>query len=154
MLHYLMHASEYSWQEQLLYAGLFVAALVLLFVFFWWRKRATRPRQGDFAALVQRNSIAEALVEQQQQSPLADAADAWQQTQTALGTVKTGVERALALVWLLLSGLLCAISILFVLIGLVKFPALNWGLQGFYLALAAVCAWFARAQWRDLRGVK
>ncbi|MDR7379069.1 Flp pilus assembly protein TadB [Rhodoferax ferrireducens] len=154
MLHYLMHAAEHPWQEQLLYAGVFLAAILLLFLVFWWRKRAARPRQGDFAALVQRNSIAEALVEQQQQSPLADAADAWQQTQTALGTVKTGVERALTLVWLLLSGLLCAISILFVLIGLVKFPALNWGLQGFYLALAAVSAWFARAQWRDLRGVK
>jgi Flp pilus assembly protein TadB len=153
MLHYLMHASEYSWQEQLLYAGLFVAAIVLMFVFFWWRKRAARPRQSDFAALVQSHSIAEAL-DQQQRGPLEDAADAWQQTQTALGTVKTGVERALALVWLLLSGLLCAISILFVLIGLVKFPALNWGQQGFFLALAVVCAWFARAQWRDLRGVK
>lgn len=153
MLHYLMHASEYTWQEQLLYAGLFVAAILLLFMFFWWRRRAARPRQGDFAALVQRPSITEAMADQQQ-TPLADAADAWQQTQTALGTVKTGVERVIAMVWLLLSGLLCAISILFVLIGLVKFPALDWGQQGFFLALAVVCAWFARAQWRDLRGVK
>jgi Flp pilus assembly protein TadB len=153
MLHYWMHAAAHPWQEQLLYGGLICAAILLLFLFLWWRKRAARPRQGDFAALVQRPSIAEAL-DDQQQSPLADAADAWQQTQTALNSVKTGVERVLALVWLLLSGLLCAISILFVLIGLVKFPALNWGQQGFFLALAVVCGWFARAQWRDLRGVK
>lgn len=153
MLHYLMHASEYTWQEQLLYARLFVAAILLLFMFFWWRRRAARPRQGDFAALVQSPSIAEAL-DEQQQGPLEDAADAWQQTQTALNSVKTGFERVLAMVWLLLSGLLCAISTLFVLIGLAKFPAMDWGLQAFYLALAGVCAWFARAQWCDLRGLK
>lgn len=153
MLHYWMHAAAHPWREQLLYGGLILAAIVLLFLVLWWRKRATRPRQGDFAALVQRQSIAEALAEQQQ-SPLADAADAWQQTQTALGTVKTGVERVLALVWCLLSGLLCAISTLYVVGAVWDFPAVNWGLLAFYAVLGAVCAWFARLQWRDLRGLK
>jgi Flp pilus assembly protein TadB len=153
MLHYLMHAGEYPWQDQLLYGGGIVAAILLLFLFFWWRKGAARPRQGDFAALVQRPSIAEALTEQQQ-SPLADAAEAWQQTQTALSTVKSGVERTLALVWTLLSGLMCAICSLFVLMDLVKFPAMNWGQLAFYSALGGVSAWFTRRQWRDFRGLK
>lgn len=153
MLHYWMHAAAHPWWEQLLYAGLIITAVVLLFLILWWRKRAARPRQGDFAALVQRQSIAGALAEQQQ-SPLADAADAWQQTQTALGTVKTGVERVLALVWCLLSGLLCAISTLYIVGAVWDFPAVNWGLFAFYAVLGTVCAWFARLQWRDLRGLK
>ena len=31
MLHYLLHASEVPWQDQLLYAGIFIAAIALVF---------------------------------------------------------------------------------------------------------------------------
>lgn len=153
MLHYLFHASSVPWQDQLLYAGLIVAAIAAIFVGFWWRKRAARPRQGDFAALVAQDNVAQALAAQAQQSPLNDAAQAWQQTQHTMQNVKTGVERFLALVLALLSGLLCAISVSAVIGFVWKLPAADdWGLFTFYAVLSGVCAWFTRLQWRIFRG--
>ena len=96
MGHYLLHAGSVPWQDQLLYAALIVAAIAALFGLFWWRKRASRPRQGDFAALASQARLQDAL-NQQNASPLDDAAEAWQQTQQAMATVKTGIHRALAL---------------------------------------------------------
>lgn len=151
MLHYLLHASSVPWQDQLLYAGLLVAAIAAIFMGFWWRKRAARPRQGDFAALVAQNNVTQALAAQAQ-SPLNDAAEAWQQTQETMQSVKTGVERAVALVLALLSGLLCFISVLAVVSFLWKLPAVDWGSFIFFAVLGGVCAWFTRVQWRDFRG--
>ena len=151
MGHYLMHAGSVPWQDQLLYAALIVAAIVLVFGLLWWRKRASRPAQGDFAALANQANIADALAAQNR-SPLADAAEAWQQTQQAVATVKTGVERALALVFVLLSGLGFLISLTAVLSDAFRFPNISWGSLLFWLALGALCAWFARTQWRDFRG--
>lgn len=129
-----------------------VTAIAVIFVGFWWRKRAARPRQGDFAALVEQDNVAQALAAQAQ-SPLNDAADAWQQTQQTMQNVKTGVERFLALVLALLSGLLCAISVSAVVGFLWKLPAAGgWGLFTFYAVLGGVCAWFTRLQWRIFRG--
>jgi Flp pilus assembly protein TadB len=153
MLHYLLHASEVPWQDQLLYAGLIVAAIALIFGGLWWRKRAARPRQGDFAALVEQGNVAQALAAQGQ-SPMEDAADAWRQTQHTLQNVKSGVERVLALIWALLSGLLCAISVSAVISNAWNFPAVDWALFAFYAVLGGVCAWFTRVQWRDFRGRK
>ena len=147
MLHYLFHASTVPWQDQLLYAGLIVAIIALVFGGLWWRKRAARPRQGDFAALAEQGNVAQAAA-----SPLQDAADAWQQTQRTLEHAKSGVQRVLALMLALLSGLLCAISISAVIGYAWKFPAVDWGLLAFYAVLGAVCAWFTRVQWRDFRG--
>jgi len=70
MLHYVLHAGSVPWQDQLLYAGLIIAVIAAVFFGLWWRKRASRPQQGDFAALVQQGNVAEAL-EAQAQSPLA-----------------------------------------------------------------------------------
>lgn len=154
MLHYLFHASTVPWQDQLLYAGLIVAIIALVFGGLWWRKRAARPRQGDFAALAEQGNVAQALAAQAAASPLQDAAEAWQQTQHTLEHAKSGVQRVLALVLALLSGLLCAISVSAVIGYAWKFPAVDWGLLAFYAVLGAVCAWFTRAQWRDFRGRK
>lgn len=151
MGHYLLHAGSVPWQDQLLYAGLIIAAIAALFVLFWWRKRAARPQQGDFAALASQARVQDAL-NQQNASPLEDAAEAWQQTQQAMDTVKTGIHRALALVFMLLSGLGLLICFIAVLGGAFKFPDIAWGSLLFWLALGAACAWFMRAQWRDLRG--
>lgn len=151
MGHYLLHAGSVPWQDQLLYAGLILVALVALFGVFWWRKRASRPAKGDFAALATHANVAEALTAQDR-SPLADAAEAWEQTQQAVATVKTGVERTLALVFVLLSGLGFLISLTAVLSEAFSFPKTSWGSLLFWLALGGVCAWFARAQWRDFRG--
>jgi hypothetical protein len=151
MFHYLLHASSVPWQDQVLYAGLLFVAIAVIFVGLWWRKRAARPRQGDFAALVAHHNVAQALTEQAQ-SPLTDAAHAWQQTQHTLQSVKTGVERALALVLALLSGLLCAISVLAVISFAWKLPAVDWVSLAFFAVLGGVCAWFTRLQWRDFRG--
>ncbi len=153
MLHYVLHAYTVPWQDQLLYAGLILAIIALVFGGLWWRKRAARPRQGDFAALVEQRNVALALAAQAE-SPLQDAADAWQQTRHTLENVKSGVERFLALVWALLSGLLCTISVSAVISDLWSFPAVDWGLFAFYAVLGGVCAWFARVQWRDFRGRK
>ena len=150
MGHYWMHAASVPWQEQLLYGGLILAALVLLFLVFWWRKRASRPAQGDFAALATQANLVEAL-EAQNRSPLADAADAWQQTQDTVEHLKSGVERGLALVLALLSGLLFLISIMAVLSFAWDYPHIAWGTLLFYTALAVVCGWFTRIQWRDFR---
>lgn len=150
MGHYLLHAGSVPWQDQLLYAGLILAALVVLFGLLWWRKRASRPAQGDFAALATQANVAEALAAQNR-SPLADAAEAWEQTQQAVATVKTGVERALALVFVLLSGLGFLISLTAVLGDAFRFPNISWGSLLFWLALGTVCAWFARVQWHDFR---
>ncbi|BEU95406.1 hypothetical protein ACDW_11110 [Acidovorax sp. DW039] len=151
MLHYLLHASEVPWQDQLLYAGIFVAAIALVFLVLWWRRRAAHPRRGDFAALVEQPDVAQALAAQEE-SPLSDAAHAWQQTRHTMANVKTGVERFLALIWALLSGLLCAISVSAVISDLWKFPAVDWRLFAFYAVLGVVSAWFTRVQWRDFRG--
>ena len=151
MGHYLLHAGSVPWQDQLLYAGLILVALVALFGVFWWRKRASRPAKGDFAALATHANVAEALAAQDR-SPLADAAEAWEQTQQAVATVKTGVERTLALVFVLLSGLGFLISLTAVLSEAFSFPKTSWGSLLFWLALGGVCAWFARVQWRDFRG--
>jgi Flp pilus assembly protein TadB len=137
----------------MLYAGILIAGLALVFFFWWWRKRAARTRQGDFAALVEQRDAAQALAAQAE-SPWTDAAQAWQQTKHTMENVKTGVERSLALIWALLSALLCAISMAAVVSDLWKFPAINWGSFAFYAVLAAVCAWFTRLQWRDFRGRK
>jgi hypothetical protein len=151
MGHYLLHAGSVPWQDQLLYGGLILVALVALFGVFWWRKRASRPAKGDFAALATQANVAEALAAQDR-SPLADAAEAWKQTQQAVATVKTGVERTLALVFVLLSGLGFLISLSAVLSEAFSFPKTSWGSLLFWLVLGAVCAWFARAQWHDFRG--
>lgn len=153
MLHYVLHASEVPWQDQLLYAGIFIAAIALVFLALWWRRRAARPRRGDFAALVEQRDVAQALAAQEE-SPLNDAAHAWQQTRQTMANVKTGVERFLALIWALLSGLLCAISVSAVISDLWKFPAVDWRLFAFYAVLGVVSAWFTRVQWRDFRGRK
>lgn len=153
MLHYILHAGSVPWQDQLLYAGLIVAFVVLVFLGLWWRKRAARPKQGDFAALVQQADVAGALAAQAQ-SPLADAVDAWQDTRQTMDKVKSGVERILALVFALLSGLLCLISVIAVVSDIVHFPAVHWGQFAFYLGLGALCGWFTRVQWRDFRGLK
>lgn len=153
MLHYALHAGSVPWQEQLLYAGLIIAVMALVFFGLWWHKRAARPRQGDFAALVQQGNVAEALAAQDQ-SPLADAADAWQETRKTMENVKTGVERFLALIWALLSGLLCAISVSAVVSFAWDIPDVDWSLLAFYTVLGCVCAWFTRVQWRDFRGRK
>lgn len=151
MGHYLLHAGSVPWQDQLLYAGLILAAIAALFGLLWWRKRASRPAQGDFAALATQANVAEALAAQDR-SPLADAADAWEQTQSTVQHLQTGVERALALVFVLLSGLGVLISLTAVLSEAFSFPKTSWGSLLFWLALGGVCAWFARAQWRDFRG--
>ena len=151
MLHYLLHASTVPWQDQLLYAGLILLAIALVFAGFWWRRRAARPRQGDFAALVAQHNIAQALAAQAE-SPLKDAADAWQHTQHTMEQVRSGVERALALILALLSGLLCAISVSAVISDVWNFPAVDWSLFAFYAGLGGVCAWFTRVQWRSFRG--
>jgi Flp pilus assembly protein TadB len=151
MGHYLLHAGSVPWQDQLLYAGLILAALVALFGLLWWRKRASRPAKGDFAALATQANVADALAAQDR-SPLADAAEAWEQTQQAMATVKTGIERALALVFVLLSGLGFLISLTAVLGAAFSYPNISWGSLLFWLALGAVCAWFARVQWHDFRG--
>ena len=150
MFHYLLHASSVPWQDQLLYAGLLVAAIAAIFVGFWWRKRAARPRRGDFAALVEQSNAGRTLAAQVQ-SPLNDAAQAWQQTQQTMQNAKTGVERVLALVLALLSGLLCAISVSAVISFVWKLPAVDWESLIFYAMLGGVCAWFTRVQWRDFR---
>ena len=100
MLHYALHAGSVPWQDQLLYAGIIIAVIAAVFFGLWWRKRASRPRQGDFAALVQQGNVAEAIAAQAQ-SPLADAADAWQETRHTMDNVKSGVERFLALMFAL-----------------------------------------------------
>jgi len=153
MLHYALHASSVPWQDQLLYAGIIIAVIAAVFFGLWWRKRASRPRQGDFAALVQQGNVAEAIAAQAQ-SPLADAADAWQETRHTMVNVKSGVERFLALMFALLSGLLCMISVTAVIGYVWDFPAVDWGLLAFYAALGGVTAWFTRVQWRDFRGQK
>jgi len=153
MLHYVLHAGSVPWQDQLLYAGLIVAVIAAVFFGLWWRKRARRPQQGDFAALVQQGTVAEAL-EAQAQSPLADAADAWQETRQTMENVKTGVERFLALIWSLLSGLLCLISVVAVISDLWHFPAVDWSQLAFYTVLGGVTGWFTRVQWRNFRGRK
>ena len=150
MGHYLMHAGSVPWQDQLLYAGLILAALVALFGLFWWRKRASRPAKGDFAALATQAHVADALTAQDR-SPLADAADAWEQTQTTVKHLQSGVERGLALVWAVLSGLLFLISVTAVLSFAWDYPAIAWGTLLFYAVLAVVCGWFMRTQWRDFR---
>ena len=151
MLHYLLHASTVPWQDQLLYAGLILLAIVVVFGGFWWRRRAARPRPGDFAALVEKHNIAQALAAQAE-SPLKDAADAWQQTQHTMEQVKYGVERSIALILALLSGLLCAISVSAVISDVWHFPVVDWSLFAFYAGLGGVCAWFTRVQWRSFRG--
>lgn len=153
MFHYVLHAGSAPWQDQLLYAGLFLAVVAAVFFGLWWRKRAARPRQGDFAALVQQGNVAQAL-EAQAQSPLAVAADAWQETRQTMDNVKSGVERFLALIMSLLSGLLCLISVSSVVSDIRHFPPAEWGLFAFYLVLGGVTGWFARVQWRDFRGRK
>ena len=150
MLHYVLHAGSVPWQDQLLYAGLIIAVIAAVFFGLLWRKRASRPQQGDFAALVQQGNVAEAL-EAQAQSPLADAADAWQETRHTMENVKTGVERFLALIWSLLSGLLCLISVSAVVSDVRHFPPADWGVFAFYLVLGGVTGWFARVQWCDFR---
>ena len=151
MLHYLLHASTVPWQDQLLYAGLILLAIALVFGGFWWRRRAARPRQGDFAALVEKHNIAQALAAQAD-GPLKDAADAWQQTQHTMEQVKSGVERSIALILALLSGVLCAISVSAVISDVSHFPVVDWSLFAFYAGLGGVCAWFTRVQWRSFRG--
>ncbi len=151
MLHYLLHASEVPWQDQVLYASIFIAAIALVFLVLWWRRRAARPRQGDFAALVEQRDVAQALAAQAE-SPLSDAVHAWQQTRHTMEQVKTGVERVLALILALLSGLLCAISVSAVISEIWRFPAVDWLLLAFYAVLGGVCAWFTRVQWRGFRG--
>lgn len=151
MGHYLLHAGSVPWQDQLLYAGLILVALAALFGLLWWRKRASRPAKGDFAALATHANVAEALAAQDR-SPLADAADAWEQTQSTVKHLQSGVERALALVFVLLSGLGFLISLTAVLSEVFSFPKSSWGSLLFWLALGGVCAWFARVQWRDFRG--
>lgn len=151
MLHYLLHTSTVPWQDQLLYAGLILLAIALVFGGFWLRGRAARPRQGDFAALVEKHNIAQALAAQAD-SPLKDAADAWQQTRHTMEQVKSGVERSIALILALLSGLLCAISVSAVISDVWHFPAVDWSLFAFYAGLGGVCAWFTRVQWRSFRG--
>ncbi|MDT7514404.1 hypothetical protein [Rhodoferax mekongensis] len=153
MLHYVLHAGSVPWRDQLLYAGLIIAVIAAVFFGLWWRKRASRPQQGDFAALVQQGNVVEAL-EAQAQSPLADAADAWQETRHTMENVKTGVERFLALILSLLSGLLCLISVLAVFSDLWHFPPSDWGTFAFYMVLGGVTAWFTRVKWRDFRGRK
>jgi hypothetical protein len=153
MLHYALHAGSVPWQDQLLYAGIIIAVIAAVFFGLWWRKRASRPRQGDFAALVQQGNVAEAIAAQAQ-SPLADAADAWQETRHTMDNVKSGVERFLALMFALLSGLLCMISVTAVIGYVWDFPAVDWGLLAFYAALGGITAWFTRVQWRDFRGQK
>ena len=151
MLHYVLHAGSVPWQDQLLYAGLIIAFIAAVFFGLWWRKRARRPQHGDFAALVQQGNIAEAL-EAQAQSPLADAADAWQETRKTMQNAKTGVERFLALIWALLSGVLCLISALAVASDIWHLPTVDWALFAFYAALGVVTGWFTRDQWRVFRG--
>ena len=153
MLHYALHAGSVPWQDQLLYAGIIIGVIAAVFFGLWWRKRAARPRQGDFAALVQQGNVAKAIAAQAQ-SPLADAADAWQETRHTMDNVKSGVERFLALIFALLSGLLCAISVTAVIGYVWDFPAVDWALLAFYVALGGVTGWFTRVQWRDFRGQK
>jgi hypothetical protein len=153
MLHYVLHAGSVPWQDQLLYAGLIVAFVAAVFISLWWRRRSARPQKGDFAALVQQGNVAQAL-EAQAQSPVADAMGAWQETRQTMDKVKTGVARVLALIWALLSGLLCLISVVAVISDLWHFPAVDGALFVFYLVLGGVTAWFARVQWRDFRGRK
>lgn len=151
MLHYVLHASSVSWQDQLLYAGILVAVLVLVFLGLWWRRRAARPRQGDYSALVEQGNLAQAL-QAQAQTPLEDATQAWQDTREAMDKVKTGVERTLALLFSLLSGLLFLISVAAVVSSVWKFPAIDGPTFALFAVLAAVSGWFARVQWRDFRG--
>ncbi len=150
MGHHLLHAGSVPWQDQLLYAALILGAIALLFGLFWWRRRAARPKAGDFAALAAQANVHEALAAQKA-TPLDDAAQAWQQTQHTMAQVKSGVERGLALVWALLSGLLFLISISAILSFAWDFPNIAWGTLLFYAVLAVVCGWFTRTQWRDFR---
>ncbi|TAF68897.1 MAG: hypothetical protein EAZ54_14700 [Curvibacter sp.] len=103
--------------------------------------------------MVQQGNVAEAL-EAQAQSPLADAADAWQETRHTMENVKTGVERFLALIWSLLSGLLFLICVSAVFGFAWDFPEVDWGMLAFYTALSGVTGWFTKVQWRDFRGRK
>ncbi|MBT0571080.1 hypothetical protein KIK84_12140 [Curvibacter sp. CHRR-16] len=151
MLHYVLHAGSVPWQDQLLYAALFIAAVVLIFLGFWWRKRALRPKRGDFAAMVAQNNIAQAAAGQEP-SAVADAVEAFEQTRDTMNTVKSGIERTLSLLWAFLAGLLCLISTLAVVFGLRGFPHIDWGVEGFFAVVMVVCAWFTRASWRDFRG--
>lgn len=151
MLHYVLHASSVPWQDQLLYAALFIAAVVLIFLGFWWRKRAARPKQGDFAAMVAQNNIAQAAAGQKQ-SAAADALEAVEQTRATMATVKSGIERTISLVWAFLAGVLFLIGLLAVLVGLRGFPSIDWGLEGFFAVVMVASGWFARASWRDFRG--
>jgi Flp pilus assembly protein TadB len=150
MGHYWLHAASVPWQNQLLYGALILAAIVLLFFVFWWRKRASRPAQGDFAALATQANVSEALAAQDH-SPLADAADAWEQTQTTMAHLRSGVERGIALMLAVLSGLLFLISASAVLSFARDYPDVAWGTLAFYLVLGAVCGWFMRVQWREFR---
>ena len=150
MGHYWLHAASVPWQDQLLYAALILAAIALLFAVFWWRRRAARPARGDFAALATHAHVAQALAAQDA-SPLDDAAQAWQDTHHTVKKLQSGVERGLALVWALLSGLLFLISVSAVLGFAWDYPAIAWGTLLFYAVLAVVCGWFARTQWRDFR---
>ncbi len=68
-----------------------------------------------------------------------------------MAQVKSGVERGLALVWALLSGLLFLISVCAILSFAWDFPNIAWGTLLFYAVLAVVCGWFTRTQWRDFR---
>ncbi|WP_143227230.1 MULTISPECIES: hypothetical protein [unclassified Acidovorax] len=101
--------------------------------------------------MVAQHNIAQALAAQAE-SPLKDAADAWQHTQHTMEQVRSGVERALALILALLSGLLCAISVSAVISDVWNFPAVDWSLFAFYAGLGGLCAWFTRVQWRIFRG--
>lgn len=150
MLATAVHLGSMSWQELLLYSVLILVVVAALFGFFWWRQRASRPKAGDFAALVQHDSLRDVLAKQEA-SPADDAVHAWQQTQQTMNMVETKVELVLSLIMVLLTGLFLLICVAAVLSEAFRFPNVGWGTLLLFLALGAVCVWFMRVKWRDFR---
>ena len=147
-----IHLGSHSPAELAFWAFVILAVIVLLFMFFWWRRRADKADSGDFAALVSKGNVAQAL-EAQERPAIADAAAAWTDTQETMQKAKTAAERALALMWCLLSGLGATMTGLMTLVALTGgWAALDLGFL-IVLAVCLVCVWFTRVQWRDFKGV-
>mgnify|MGYP001756730186 FL=1 len=151
MLHYILHAGRVPWQEQLGWAAGILLVIAVLFLGFWWRRRAGRPAPNDFAALAQSAQI-QTTLKAQQTTHGQDAAAAWEQTQSTLRTAQRTAERGLALLFCLLSAITCLLTGLMTLLSLSDgWVGLGWG-HLFVAVLFPLTGWFARVQWREFRG--
>ncbi|QDL55959.1 hypothetical protein [Rhodoferax aquaticus] len=134
----------------LIAAAVVVVVVVMFFLAAWIKRRNSRPAPGDFAEILTKGNVADAL-QAQNTSGAQDARDALHDTKAAIRAARAYGRRLVNLVWALFAGLFCAFCLVFVLASLTTSEGVSWTSTLVFAALSALAGWFARVQWRSFR---